>query len=249
MPSASTAIEAGCRGSRQPFEARMSAACTGREFSSSEEPAGYYPIPSYLDKKAKDQSREQGPGSGDCGSWNWRRHPSPHPDRRVHGPSHGRVRPGIAGDPAGDPQTPPRRSGRPCGTSREVFLPAGADGGRRRCSASSACGGKPAGQVKSRSDGVHVGPRQFRESPCVRRSLSEGRPHPIKWRLPGELAMSRKPSEIDSQAPVHWVDREQYTQYFNSLSAEDRWTNSLRPDQPMIWHWEDRRWWAPQEES
>jgi hypothetical protein len=61
--------------------------------------------------------------------------------------------------------------------------------------------------------------------------------------------MTRHPSHIDVTAPIHWVPREEYTTYFDSLSPNDRWSNSQYANQAMIWHWEERRWWALQEET
>jgi hypothetical protein len=60
--------------------------------------------------------------------------------------------------------------------------------------------------------------------------------------------MARKPADIDPQAPVRWTGREEFAAYFNSLPADDRWTNPAYPLQQMIWHWEERRWWALEEE-
>ena len=61
--------------------------------------------------------------------------------------------------------------------------------------------------------------------------------------------MARHRSEIDLNAPVHWVAREQYQVYFDSVPPDERWTNSRYPDQRMLWHWEERRWWAIEEET
>lgn len=60
--------------------------------------------------------------------------------------------------------------------------------------------------------------------------------------------MSKHPSEIDFDAPIHWVSREKLQAYFDSLPADERWTNSRYPQQLMHWHWEERRWWALEEE-
>jgi len=39
-------------------------------------------------------------------------------------------------------------------------------------------------------------------------------------------SMRRHPAEIDFEAPIRWVPREEYAAYFESLPAEDRWTTS-----------------------
>lgn len=61
--------------------------------------------------------------------------------------------------------------------------------------------------------------------------------------------MSRHRSEIDLNAPIHWVTREEYQAYYELLAADERWSNSRYPHQPMLWHWEERRWWALEEET
>lgn len=61
--------------------------------------------------------------------------------------------------------------------------------------------------------------------------------------------MERKRSEVDVHATIRWVEREEYVAYFKSLSPEDRWTHPGYPDQKVIWHWEERRWWALEEET
>lgn len=61
--------------------------------------------------------------------------------------------------------------------------------------------------------------------------------------------MARKPSEIDFNAPVRWVAREEFCAYFDSLSPDDRWTHPRYPERRTLWHWEERRWWALEEES
>jgi hypothetical protein len=61
--------------------------------------------------------------------------------------------------------------------------------------------------------------------------------------------MPRRPAELDFEAPIHWVPREEYAAYFDSLSAEDRWTHSRHSDQATIWHWEERRCLELEEES
>jgi hypothetical protein len=61
--------------------------------------------------------------------------------------------------------------------------------------------------------------------------------------------MAKHRSEVDPKAPIHWVPREEYTAYFDSLEPDDRWTHPQYPDQPMLWHWEERRWWALDEED
>jgi hypothetical protein len=61
--------------------------------------------------------------------------------------------------------------------------------------------------------------------------------------------VARKYSDLDFQAPIHWLAREEFFTYFDSLPAEERWSNPQHRDQQMIWHWEERRWWALKEES
>jgi len=62
-------------------------------------------------------------------------------------------------------------------------------------------------------------------------------------------SMARKWFDIDVQAPIRWVPQDHYSTYFDSLVADDRWSNPNYPNQAMIWHWEERRWWALEEES
>ena len=47
--------------------------------------------------------------------------------------------------------------------------------------------------------------------------------------------------EIDFKAPLRWVSREEYAVSFDSLSADDRWSNPQYSNHEMIWHWEERR--------
>jgi hypothetical protein len=61
--------------------------------------------------------------------------------------------------------------------------------------------------------------------------------------------MAKHPSQIDLKAPIRWVPRDDFTPYFDSLSPDDRWSNPQYANQQMIWHWDERRWWALQEES
>jgi len=61
--------------------------------------------------------------------------------------------------------------------------------------------------------------------------------------------MSRKRSDIDDQGPIRWVARDVFTTYFDSLPADERWSHPRYPDQSMLWHWEERRWWALEEET
>jgi len=61
--------------------------------------------------------------------------------------------------------------------------------------------------------------------------------------------VGRKYSDLDFQAPIHWMPREEFFAYFNALTPEDRWSHPQYRDQQMIWHWEERRWWALEEES
>jgi hypothetical protein len=63
------------------------------------------------------------------------------------------------------------------------------------------------------------------------------------------MHMGRGRADIDHDAPIHSVTREEYQAYFDSLPADERWTNSRYPHQSMIWHWEERRWWALEEIS
>ena len=56
--------------------------------------------------------------------------------------------------------------------------------------------------------------------------------------------MAKHPSEVDVKASIHWVPRKEYTPYFESLAPDDRWSHPNYPDQPMIWHWEERRRWT-----
>lgn len=62
-------------------------------------------------------------------------------------------------------------------------------------------------------------------------------------------AMAKHPSDVDVKAPIRWVPPEEYTPYFESLAPDDRWSHPNYPDQPMIWHWEERRWWAVEDPS
>jgi len=59
--------------------------------------------------------------------------------------------------------------------------------------------------------------------------------------------MGRRYADIDFDAPIHWVTQEEYQAYFMSLPPDERWDNSRHPHQPMLWHWEERRWWALEE--
>jgi len=61
--------------------------------------------------------------------------------------------------------------------------------------------------------------------------------------------VSKHPSEVDLQAPIPWVPTEAFFAYFNILASDDRWSNPQYRDQQMIWHWEERRWWAMEEDS
>jgi hypothetical protein len=61
--------------------------------------------------------------------------------------------------------------------------------------------------------------------------------------------MARHRADIDFDAPIYWVPREQFQTFFDSLPPDERWTNPAYPHQPMIWHWEERRWWALEEET
>ena len=61
--------------------------------------------------------------------------------------------------------------------------------------------------------------------------------------------MAKHPSEVDVKAPIHWVPREEYALYDESLAPEDRWSQPNYPDKPMIWHWNERRWWALEDPS
>jgi hypothetical protein len=60
-------------------------------------------------------------------------------------------------------------------------------------------------------------------------------------------SVSRKPLDVDPQAAIRWISREEYETYFKSLPPEDRWTHPHYPHQPMVWHWDERRWWAMEE--
>jgi hypothetical protein len=46
-----------------------------------------------------------------------------------------------------------------------------------------------------------------------------------------------------------WVTREEYLTYFDSLPADQRWTNARCPNKPILWHWEERRWGALEDQS
>ena len=61
--------------------------------------------------------------------------------------------------------------------------------------------------------------------------------------------MARKWSDIDVQAPIQWVPRKEFAIYFDSLAADDRWSHPNYPNQPILWHWQERRWWALEEDS
>jgi hypothetical protein len=61
--------------------------------------------------------------------------------------------------------------------------------------------------------------------------------------------VARKYSDLDLNAPIHWLPREEFFTYFDSLPAEDRWSHPQYRNQQMIWHWEERRWWALEEQG
>ncbi len=56
--------------------------------------------------------------------------------------------------------------------------------------------------------------------------------------------MAKHPSEVDVEAPIHLVPREESVLYSESLAPEDRWSQPNYPGKPRIWHWNERRWWA-----
>jgi hypothetical protein len=61
--------------------------------------------------------------------------------------------------------------------------------------------------------------------------------------------VGKNPSDVNLQAPIHWVPREEFFAYFNILTPEDRWSNPQYRERQMIWHWKERRWWALEEED
>jgi hypothetical protein len=61
--------------------------------------------------------------------------------------------------------------------------------------------------------------------------------------------MARHPSQIDVNAPIRWVTREEYDTYFKLLSPDDRWSHPQHSNVRMIWHWDERRWWAMEQET
>lgn len=61
--------------------------------------------------------------------------------------------------------------------------------------------------------------------------------------------MPKKPSEIDYKAPIKWVPQPEFYGYFESLSADDRWTHPEYSERRTLWHWEQKRWWALEEDS
>jgi len=61
--------------------------------------------------------------------------------------------------------------------------------------------------------------------------------------------MGRGRTEIDHDAPIRWVEREDFQAYFDSLPADERWSHPSYHSQAMIWHWEERRWWALEQDS